>query len=343
MTRLGLLAVALIVAGPVLSAQQEPSADTVVRHGHGARVHIGSDVYVAEHERVDAAVAILGSVTVDGEVNDDVVAVGGDVKLGPKAIVHGSVTSVGGSLNVAPESRVFGGRQEVSVRVPNVNIRWPDWPHVAIAPLNVGRWWAGFALSATLARMLLIGLVALFALLVAQGPVVRLGDRVARAPVQATVIGIGVQILLVPVIVGIVLALVISILGIPLLALLPIALLVGLVVWVGAFAGVVQAIGRRLLGAGETVSGAVAGFIVGLGVVWTLTLVARAAWFMTGSSAIAWPVLSVLGLAGTAIEFLAWSAALGGLVLRRLDRYSPAPLVAPPPPPPPPPAEPVQM
>jgi hypothetical protein len=299
-------------------------------------VHIGSDVRVAEHERIDAAVAVFGSVTVEGEVNDDVVAVAGDVTLGPTAVVHGSVTSVGGALTVAPEARVFGSRQEVAVRLPDVSVRWTEWPHVSIAPMRIGRWWTGFALSATLARMLLVGLIALFAVVVAQGPILRLGARVARAPIQATVIGFGAQLLLVPVLVGIVLALVISILGIPLLALLPILLLAGLVAWVGAFAAVVQAIGRRVIGAGESMAGAVSGLVVGLGVVWTLTLVARFGWLVSGDSLAPWPVLSVIGLAGTLIEFLVWSAALGGLVLLRLDRYTPAPLPAVPAPVPPP-------
>ena len=50
------------------------------------RVHIGSDILVAEDELVtDPVVAIGGSVTVLGKVNDDVVAVGGSVHLGPKA------------------------------------------------------------------------------------------------------------------------------------------------------------------------------------------------------------------------------------------------------------------
>lgn len=339
MTRTGVCALVMVLGASGVWAQPEPPSEVVVRRGHGARVHIGSDVFVAEHERVDAAVAVLGSVTVDGEVNDDVVAVGGDVKLGPRAVVHGSVTSVGGTLSIAPEARVFGGRQEISVRVPDVSVRWPDWPRITIAPARVGRWWAGLALSATMARMLLVGLLALFALVVAQGPVLRLGNRVASAPLQATAIGVGAQILLVPVVVGIVLALVISILGIPLLALLPIVLLVGAVVWVGAFAAVVQAIGRRLVGAGESLSGAIGGLVVGLGLVWTLTVVARIGWLASGGNVAWWPVLSAIGLAGTAIEFLVWSAALGGLIMLRLNRGQgseavPVRAAAPPPPPP---------
>jgi len=181
MTRAGAAAIAVLLGVSGAAAQAQPTAEVLVRQGHGARVHIGSDVRVAEHERVDAAVAVFGSVTVDGEVNDDVVAVGGDVNVGSTGVVHGSVTSVGGTLTVAPEARIFGSRQEVAVRIPDVNVRWPDWPQVSIAPIRIGRWWTGVALSATLARMLLVGLVALFTILVAQGPILRLGARVARA------------------------------------------------------------------------------------------------------------------------------------------------------------------
>jgi hypothetical protein len=123
-----------------------------------------------------------------------------------------------------------------------------------------------------------------------------------------------------PVLVGIVLALVISILGILLLALLPILLLVGLVAWVGHRGGVKPSggeSGRESMAHGRRVRRR-------SGVVWTdaggaLRLAA------SGDAA---PWLSMLGRADAGSN-LVWSAALGGPVLRH---RTPAPLPAVPPP-----------
>lgn len=61
----------------------------------------------------DAAVAVLGDNYVNATVDGNVVAVLGDVELGPKADVRGSVVVVGGELKRDPAARVRGGVQHV--------------------------------------------------------------------------------------------------------------------------------------------------------------------------------------------------------------------------------------
>ena len=52
---------------------------------------------VVERPTKGPVVAVLGDITVSSEVEGDVVALGGDVELGPGAVVHGDVVALGGS------------------------------------------------------------------------------------------------------------------------------------------------------------------------------------------------------------------------------------------------------
>lgn len=62
----------------------------------------------------DAAVAVLGSVTVNGRVRGEVVAVLGDVQVGPNARIDGDVVSVGGRVIRAPGAEINGQVNQVA-------------------------------------------------------------------------------------------------------------------------------------------------------------------------------------------------------------------------------------
>lgn len=68
----------------------------------------GGDAYVRFGEIVDDVSAFGGSAHVDGEVLGNVSAFGGDVLLGPTAIVHGSVDAAGGRVEMKPGARIAG-------------------------------------------------------------------------------------------------------------------------------------------------------------------------------------------------------------------------------------------
>lgn len=76
-------------------------------------VKIGSDVRVEKDERVDDAVAVGGSVYIDGIVDGDAVAVGGTVHLGEEAIVHGDAVTVGGTIDEAEGAMIYGTTVDV--------------------------------------------------------------------------------------------------------------------------------------------------------------------------------------------------------------------------------------
>jgi hypothetical protein len=76
-------------------------------------VKIGSDVHIEKDMRVDDAVAVGGSVIVDGIVDGDAVAVGGSIHLSEEAIIHGDAVTVGGTINEAEGSMVYGTTVDV--------------------------------------------------------------------------------------------------------------------------------------------------------------------------------------------------------------------------------------
>lgn len=287
-------------------AQPAPMPEPAVRR-HGARVAIGRDIVVAEGERIgDAAVAILGSVTVNGEVEGDVVAVGGSVRLGPRAVVRGDVTSVGGTVDAETTAKVAGATNEVAIRLPHVNVqppdltRWSGWWH------PTDRWVANVSLAWTFLRLLLVGLLALAFAAVLRGTTARIRAQVRSAPVVSGLVGVGIQLLAIPVVVAVVLVLAISIVGIPLLPVVPLLLFAAGLAWVVGFAAVAQAVGEGLTGRGRPL----VALVVGLTLIWATTIVARLAWWSAGGT-----VAGALSVLGFAIEFVAWSVGLGAALL----------------------------
>lgn len=276
-------------------------------HRHGARVRIGSDLVVGEHERIgDAAVAIFGSVVVDGEVAGDVVAVAGDVRLGPKAVVEGDVTAVGGRIVADPGARMYGGVNEVA-------IRWPTWS-VGVLEARVlppAEWWAGLLLVAAVARALVLAVLTMIVALLARAAVTRVGREVGDAPWQSILVGVGAQLVFVPAAIALCGGLIVSIVGIPLLALVPVAALVAAGFWLVGFTAVAARLGGALIGGSE--SGRLApAVLLGLGLVFAVTLAARLAWW---AGWIGLPGFLLLGGVGWLVEAVAWSMGLGALIL----------------------------
>jgi hypothetical protein len=70
------------------------------------------------------AVAVMGSVYINGEVSGEVVAVMGNVELGPEAKVHGDITIIGGDLKKDPAAVVEGQVQNV------LGVDWADFDWV---------------------------------------------------------------------------------------------------------------------------------------------------------------------------------------------------------------------
>jgi hypothetical protein len=317
-------AVPILPAPPAAApAESAEGWNEVARYRHGgARVRIGGDVTVAEDEAIgDDVVAILGSARVNGRVDGAVVAVAGSVYLGPKANVRGDVTAVGGSVERADGTVVSGQINEIRIARPAfgplVTFRpWADWHWFGDTVRNP--FGGSFDLVATLVRIGLIGLLAALMVAVLPSPVGRVANRVASEPWRAGFVGLAAQLLFVPLLVITVVILAVSIIGIPLLLLVPFGLIAVAVALIMGFAGASCAVGRWI---GQRTGGGapslLASLVIGLAVVFALTVIVRFA----GLAGL--PVRVVLGavlVVGFLVEYVAWTVGLGGVLLSRFGR-----------------------
>jgi hypothetical protein len=287
----------------------------------GARVRIGGKVFVREDERVGKAVAIFGRAEVNGIVSEEVVAIGGDVVLGPKAIVRGDVVSIGGVVRAAPGAYIGGTTGQVNmspsdfkVMLPDdgemsVAIR-PDWPQIARI---------GFVTGAM--RYLFWFVVC--ALLIAAAPrgVGRARERAGASPITAFAVGLLAEALIVPIVVILAVVLSISVIGIPLLALLPVLLLAFALAMAVGFTGVASGLGSRLVGRATPIGA----LVLGLALIWGVGMAGHWLWTMSRGALGVGVMLMAMGFF---IEYLACTLGLGAALLswsaNRRRRQAPA-------------------
>ena len=291
----------------------EPRPAREWRHrSHGDRIRIFGNVSVNQDEEIGGqAVAVFGSVRVDGKVDDQVVAVLGSVILGSDAVVGGDVVSVGGRVIRSPGAETRGSVTEVALTDSWVPFHGP-W----------SRGWEGapffFSFGAvprligTGVRLSLLLLLTGVALLVARRSVDASAVRVADNPLKTTVVGLVAEVLVLPILVLTTIVLSISIIGIPLLLLLPFVVLALLVMALVGFTGTAAAIGnavqRRYSPGAQTPYMAV---VVGLLVILSPVLLGRLL------AVVGWPVtpVSVLLVAiGFTLELLAWASGFGAML-----------------------------
>jgi hypothetical protein len=319
---------------PAVPAVPEPPApprnerdDEGERWRHsGAKVKFGGNVVVEENERVNDAVVVIGGfATIRGRVQGDVVAVGGGVHLGPKAVVRGAVTSIGGGIRREPGAEVHGEVVDLGFGGP--------W---AFAPVHFGGFdremFSGwFRLMGTGLRVSLLLLVTLLVVAVADRPVSRIAARVGEDPWLSGFVGLLAEILFVPVLVVTVVFLAISIIGIPLLLLVPFALVALFLGILMGFAGVARRLGRWAVGDHRSPFVAAA---VGVVLIVAGAIIARLLWLVPGPL---WPIAAAVGAVGLFLEYVAWTVGLGALLLTRFGTQPrPADAAWMPPPVPPP-------
>ena len=273
------------------------------------------DVTVRPGETVNGDVVILGGDgQIDGQVNGDVVNMGGKLTLGPDANVTGDVAVVGGTLSRDPAATVGGDVTEVGG--PG-SVKFGDMLR------NRRFLWAGvfpvFTAASTLVRLGVLILFGCVVMLVAGTLASRIGDRAAAEPVRAGLTGLLAELLFFPALIMTVVLLVITILGIPLLLLLPFAILAFAVIFLVGFTGVAARVGH-LIGTrlGWTNMGPYLTTVLGIVAV-LLPLVLARLLGLVGLNFIAVPLL----VAGVLIEYLAWTVGLGAAALTYLKPLPP--------------------
>ena len=284
----------------------------------GDRVRIGGDVTVEEGEVIDGdVVAVGGAVRVDGEVRGDVVAVGGTATLGSNSIVDGDVTVVGGRLNRQEGAQVRGKAQEVSLGSLDLG-NWRNWRRNPVDYWWSSRLGSAFAFIGTLARVAVLCLLAALVVLFGREYMERAGSIAATSSLKAGAIGFLAQILFLPILVITIVVLVVTIVGIPLLLLLPFAILAIAVLALIGFTGVAYRVGGlAALRFGWQEQSPYAITVLGVLLLMLPVMLAR---LISLGGGVMFPMAIALGIAGVAIEYLAWTIGLGAMALTRFQR-----------------------
>jgi hypothetical protein len=300
------------------SSSQPENRRVIHRVSHG-RVRVGGSITVDEDEQVNGpVVAIGGNVEINGRVREAVVAIGGDVRLGPKAEISGDVTTVGGAVSRDQNAFIRGQVNEVDFAFPSVRLRpFAPWS------IHVEPWWGGgpwrtVRLVGTLVRMGLFTLLAALILLLLPHGVERVDRTVRAEPWKAALVGFFAQLIFVPLLVVTILFLVISIIGIPLLVLVPFALLAFFVALLLGFTGTASAVAHAARDRfGWSTPAPFALLVVGLLLIWGLTMVGRVLALPGGPFALA---AGLVLLVGFLVEYAAWTIGLGAALLTRFGR-----------------------
>jgi len=223
-------------------------------------VKIGSDVHIEKDMRVDDAVAVGGSVYVDGIVDGDAVAVGGTIHLGVEAIIHGDAVTVGGTIEEAEGSIIYG---------TTVDVGSFDFTNIFEGKHFFGGPWSIPGIPIGLKFVPLIGLFALVLLLAVLIPkeLSTVASNVKNEPIIMFLWGILGIFLIIP----LAIMLAISIVGI---VLIPIEILAVFLATLIGYIAVAIIIGKKILRALKTDNPSVVlSAILGVLILWLVGLV----------------------------------------------------------------------
>jgi hypothetical protein len=301
---------ALLAAAAIQTASAQPEWPERRYRRDGVHIRIGRDyVLPADQIATRPVIVIGGSATIDGRVEDDLVVIGGQVRLGPAAEVRGDLVSMGGQLIVSDTAQVAGEIHDVSIFWPQLRFVLREWWWGIDQT-----WWAMFSLIGTLFRLALVMLASCFLALIAPGWVRRIEQTATDAPLASGFVGVMLQVMFVPLLILTVVGMIITIIGIPLLILVPFALVALAVMWLAGFAGVAAQLGGRLRGrlSGSVSDSPVLDTACGVALLGVITVVgnilAIGPWIFT-------PPAAAFGTAGLIIEYLAWTVGLGAALL----------------------------
>lgn len=285
-------------------------------------VRIGGSVTVDSDELVRGDVVVIGgSANINGEVDGEVVVVGGSARFGPQADVRRDITVVGGGLSRDPGAVIRGAINEVGFGGIPWRGEWgrhADWDWMnGIYPVA--------RLTGTLVRITLLFLLTTLVLFVAKTPVEQIADRVAADPVKSWFVGFLAEMLFIPVLIMTAFVLAISIIGIPLLVLLPVAIVALLVVMLVGFTAVAYHMGRLLQDKVDALrTRPYAATFVGILLIVSPVLLARLVGLLGGFGFVVWPIAAV----GFLLEYSVWTAGLGAAALVRFNRPAQPPPAA---------------
>jgi hypothetical protein len=281
------------------------------RFDNGAHILFGQDYELSEGSTATEKIVIVGGdATINGHAEDDVLVVGGSVRLGPKSVVDGDVRLLGGELSRDPASQVAG-----DVHVARVSVPWAwgwTWPAVAFPDVN-HFWWDGVALMFTIGRFIVMLILSMLLVTLAPRWTMVIAARLASAPGVSAIAGFAGEILFAPALVCLTVLLVITIVGIPLLAGLPVVIAAFALTWLAGYAVVTGLLGARLRGADWYIHGIrPIDVFIGSCILSSITVVGQIlmlgpGWFT--------PLAMFVRGTGWTIEYIAWTVGLGAALM----------------------------
>jgi hypothetical protein len=288
------------ISAAVTAQEWEPRRD----RRYGAQIRIGKSYHLPADQAVTWPLVVVGgSATLDGRADDDVVVVGGSVRVGPTARIRGDLTVIGGEIILADTADVTGEIHEIALSWPDLRFAGPGW----LWPDDM-RFWALFGLAGSLLRLTIIAIATMLITLVAPARIRRVELRVSNAAAASGAIGLLVQVLAVPILVVAVAGLIVSIVGIPLLILVPFVILAVGVIWVAGFAAVATQLGGRARGRVPGAMPSPIDTLLGLALIASLSLIGHVVSVGPGLLS---PIAAAFITAGFIIEYLAWTVGLG--------------------------------
>jgi hypothetical protein len=299
-------------AEPVMpTAPESPDSPARTQVHQGDVVQIGSGVTVGRDERVQGdVVAIGGPGDVDGEVTGDVVVIGAPLTLGPDALVRGDAVTVGGPLSRAKGARILG---QVTNVAAGSGLHFP-LNHIGPKGHGHGPFSRGGRLVAIVLRAIVMILGALIVVALGGRYVDAIAERAAAEPVRAGLAGILTEVLFVPLLVFTVIVLAVSIIGIPLLILVPFAIVLFSVLMFVGFTSVACQIGRFASERFGFKHGPYATVALGVAVVLGFTFLARLLG-LAADSLFGSVVGGSLTVVGYFVEYVVWTLGLGAIIL----------------------------
>jgi len=254
-------------------------------------------------------VVLGGSAVIDGRAEEDVVVVGGSLRVGPTAVIAGDVVAVGSGLDVDPAATIQGQIDETVVAWPDFDVAWAGLP---------GGWWPVASFGAMVVRLGLVLFVSLLITWLAPGWTTSIGTRLTDAAGASLFVGLASQLLFVPAMILLTIVLILTIVGILLLLAMPFLMVFVALLWTAGFAGVIGRLGGRLRGQYPGASSSpTLDLLTGFAVVTSVTVIAHVLalgpWW-------AQPVWIPLHLAGWLMEWIAWTVGLGAALTSFMSR-----------------------
>ena len=232
-------------------------------------VRIGKDITIETGQKVRKAITINGQITVNGTVEDSVLAIGGSVVLAKTAVVNGDVVSLGGVIVMARGSKVRGDLTEIN----STNL----YQTVANAVSNEWEGWSWVFALISLSILTVILVLALIISALIPKPVRIISEAISKKTFRVILVGILCLVTIVP----LALLLTISVVGI---ALIPLEVVLVVITGLLGFIAVSRLIGSWALRLGKRKEGTVRETFWGLVIIWMVGWIPYVGWMIKAAA-----------------------------------------------------------